>query len=169
VSGGILLLALFDAGRVIVPAILLLAAIFAMVPRLRKSAAARRAAIVSGAVFASTTYLSALHDDFATSTGEYPALAAAYASASPKERREMCRVATQMSRTLPGGIWIRYLSRSTRDRFLAAGGYCTSSLPGGGCKPLPTSREAEGMVVENFPAGEYGPSCPRGEWDSSHV
>lgn len=164
-----MLLALFDAGHIIVPAAITLALIVALTPALRRSAGARRAAIVAGGVFSAITLLSALYDDVGTSTGEYPALAAAFAAASPTERRAMCKVATQMWRRLPGGMSIKYLSRATRDRFLAAGGYCTSDLFRSGCKPLPPSREAEGMVVESFPGGEYGPSCPSGGWNASHA
>jgi len=86
---------------------------------------------------------------------EYPDLAEAFARADVPERRAMCLAAQGMRSRRE----ILSLSLAERDRFLQAGGYCTSLPSSRGCKSVPHGHEAIGMVIDEFPSGEYGPSC----------
>lgn len=140
------------------PAALLLAGLFC-IRWFRNSRAIPIVATIAYSIYAVGMGAIAWYHNVGISQWDYPDLAAAFAQASPRERGAMCRVA----RSARSRREIFSLSLARRDEFLAAGGYCTPLGSQSPCKRVPKGSEAIGMVIESFPSGEHGPSCPSPE------
>lgn len=110
--------------------------------------------LASGAAFAWAGY-----KNMGPASGEYPGLLAAYEQAPTDRQALMRKIVVE---AYPRREVFSF-SLDQRDRFLAAGGYCTRTGQSD-CRRVPLGSEAEGIAIEVFPyVGRCGRTteCPQ--------